>query len=140
MPGWVLDHPCPTGLPLLTIHVGSRLVAYQDQVGLSSQQLAQILGRIKQYRQALYPAQKAMLDKADEVAVALHGPTVDVPTAYQLVDEYTALCNGGLRLMVDVADDILSVLTTQQFAALEQIYDSEKSVCPSLPPGATHGG
>ena len=100
--------------------------------------LDQVLARLKTHRQNHYTVVKDILDKAGEIGDALHGPTVNVSATNALVDQHTALINTQQRNYVQTIADVFGMLSQEQYAALEAVYNAEKAIKESPPVGTTH--
>lgn len=117
-------------LALATPELGTRLMSYHREVGLSDQQLSQVTDIARGWRERYIQFAEPILRLGNEVDAVLLERHVDLPAVNKLADERRDLIEQAERAFFETWEELRNVVNDEQYERSIAIYRREFAHMP----------
>lgn len=132
--GWH-DHPPKVVAAVATPDLGTRVLAYWRDLGLTDDQKDEILALLREWREEYGGHLARITELADEVKALVEARPLRPGDCYSKIDEHCSAIKALERAYADAVARLTDLLGEDQRRAAEEIYLSEKSSFPLRPSG-----
>ncbi|HXE71858.1 MAG TPA: hypothetical protein VNO81_04275 [Candidatus Nitrosotenuis sp.] len=132
--GWH-DHPPQIATSVATPDIGTRILAYASDLGLSEEQRGQLLELMRRWREEYGSHLARIASLAEEVKTLVEVRPPRPAECYRKIDEHSSAINALERAYADAVARLTDLLGAEQCEAAERIYQVEKSTFPIRRPG-----